>query len=155
MAKKYKFKLDGLLKLREFTEDKAKIELGKVNLKIQQNQDAIDNHKKDIETAYQSQEEVLKTATDGRFLQFYPLYFQSKDAAIKDLEKKKLVLMKEAEERMKDLLKARAEMKLMEKLKEKDFVDWKKARDKDMNNKIEENTQMWLGNSGVRGPDEN
>ncbi|MFZ4713867.1 MAG: flagellar export protein FliJ [Bacteriovoracaceae bacterium] len=150
MIKKYKFKLDGLLKLREFTEDKAKIELGKVNLKIQKIQDDIDNHHKDIATAYDSQTEILKTPTDGRFLQFYPLYYQAKEAAIKDLEMKKGLLMEEAKMRMQDLLKARAEMKLMEKLKEKDFTDWKKARNKEMDQKIEENTQMWLGNSGVR-----
>lgn len=144
MIKKYKFKLDGLLKLREFSEEKAKIALGKVNLAIQQVEDQIANHHQDIETAYQSQEEVLKTATGGRFLQFYPKYVDAQKSAIKHLEKKKLELQKEAELRMQELLKARAELKLMEKLKEKDFQAFKKARDKEMNNKIEENTQMWI-----------
>ena len=155
MAKKYKFKLAGLLKLREFAEEKAKIELGRVNFKILEVDEAIEGHRRDIVTAYESQEEILKNPTDGRFLQFYPRYFQAKEAAIKDLEKKKLALQKEADARMQDLLKARAEMKIMEKLKEKDFTEWKKERNKEMDAAIEENTQLWLANIGAGAVDEN
>jgi flagellar FliJ protein len=146
MAKKYKFKLEALLKLRSFAEEKAKIELGKVNQKINVVMDAIATHERSIEVAYNDMEEAFKTATLGNFAQGYPRYIESQKQAILNCEKQLVVLEQEKQKRLEDLQKARAELKVMDKLKEKNHTTWKKAYNKEMDQKIEENVQLWLLN---------
>lgn len=150
--KKYKFKMDAILKLKEFNEEKAKIELGKVNKKIMEIDSKIEQHLIDIETAYTSQDEVLKSGADGRFLQFYPFYTQAKQQTIIKLKQDRVELMKEVQIRLKELVVCRNEVKVFEKLKEKDFSQWKKAINKEQDQKIEENVQLWLQNKPASEP---
>ncbi|MDH5581710.1 MAG: hypothetical protein OEY33_07370, partial [Bdellovibrionales bacterium] len=86
--KPFKFKLEGLLKLRKFKEDNQKIILGKIIKEINRLNDEITQLKQDIGVGYKSQEDVLKEKTDGKLLQFYPFYIQGKWEHIKDRESK-------------------------------------------------------------------
>lgn len=143
MTKKYKFKLEALVKLRSFNEEKAKIELGKVNQKINSVNEQIANHEHSIEVAYRDMDLAFKTATSGNFAQGYPRYIESQKQAIVNLQKTLAILEKEKEIKLLDLQKARADLKVMEKLKEKNFNAWKKAYNKEMDQKLEENVQLW------------
>lgn len=146
--KKYKFKLQPLLKLREFKEEIAKVELGRVNKKIQDAEDKIMGHQKDIDEAYESQHANLNAGKDLNFLQFYPYFITNKQNAIKALEDELVELRKLAEEKMKEMLQRRNEVKVMDKLKEKDFTKFRKEQTKIANQKIEENVQMWWERKG-------
>lgn len=141
--------MEAILKLKEFNEEKAKIELGKVNKQIVEIDNKIEQHLIDIETAYSSQEEVLKSGSDGRFLQFYPFYTQSKQNTIIKLKQNRVELQKTADIKLKELIQCRNEVKVFEKLKEKDFMAWKKAMNKEQDQKVEENVQLWLQNKAV------
>ena len=72
--KKFKFKLDGLLKVREFNEKKIKIELGEILKEIGATEEQIAKMNRDIDETYKAQEELIATSADGRLLQFFPFY---------------------------------------------------------------------------------
>lgn len=141
--------MEAILKLKEFNEEKAKIELGKVNKKILEIDQKIEQHLIDIETAYSSQEEILKSGSDGRFLQFYPFYTQSKQNTIIKLKADRVELQKLADQKLQALVRCRNEVKVFEKLKEKDYGEWKKAHNKEQDQKVEENVQLWLQNKNT------
>lgn len=147
--KKYKFKMEAILRLKEFEEEKAKIELGKVNKQIVEIDNKIEKHLISIETAYTSQEEILKSGSDGRFLQFYPFYTQSMQNTIIKLKQDRAELEKLATVKLQELVRCRNQVKIFEKLKEKDFLEWKKAVNKEEDQKIEENVQLWLQNKSA------
>jgi broad specificity phosphatase PhoE len=48
------------------------------------------------------------------------------------------------EEKKQELAIVRGELKIIENLKEKDFDAWKKATNKEIDQKVEEQTQIWL-----------
>jgi flagellar FliJ protein len=59
MGGKYKYKLEGLLKLRKFKENALKVELGKVNQEINQVKLEIKRLQENISETYKDQEVVL------------------------------------------------------------------------------------------------
>ena len=120
MAQKFKFKLEALLKLREFRELKAKIDLGKTNSAIALKKEKIVSLNKDIDVAYFTQQHYgEKGATIGE-LAFYPFYVDGLKAHVKQLENEIIQLEQKAREQIALVAKLRAEVKLVNKLKEKD-----------------------------------
>jgi flagellar FliJ protein len=136
--KPFKFKLEGLLKLRKFKEDNQKIILGKIIKEINRLNDEITQLKQDIGVGYKSQEDVLKEKTDGKLLQFYPFYIQGKWEHIKDRESKISKLNSELSLRMKEMEKIMADVKVIESLKDKKEEEYKKDKIKKEFEKIDE-----------------
>lgn len=112
-----KFKLQGLLKLREFKEQKIKLELGQINTEMARLDDAIAKCNSDIEETYIAQEAFFKTYTSGQNAQFFPMFIQSKRDEIKVLENQKYAVQRQYKEKVKELSIAKGEVKVIDNLK--------------------------------------
>lgn len=141
--KKYKFKLSGLLKVREFKENKIKIELGEINKEVQFVEETIDQQHKDIADGFASQEKTLKRGMDAKMLGFYPYFIQGKKENIERLENKLWALRRKYYEKLEDLKTARGQVKVVENLKEKDEKSFYKEQNKLEDNKLEELVRNW------------
>lgn len=146
--KKFKFKLDGLLKVREFNEKKIKIELGEILKEINATEEAIAKMNRDIDETYKAQEDLMATSADGRLLQFFPYYIQGRKEDIKNKETLMWSLRKKYENKVQELAQARGQVKVLENFKDKKKVEWTKERDKKELETIEE-LLMIRRNSGV------
>lgn len=138
MAKKFKFKLDALLKLREFNEQKVKVELGQLIQEIQSVKDRISDLERQIDETYREQEGVLETPSSGQFARFFPYFIQAKKEDIKNNENILYALEKKKEAKLKEMQQRMGEVKVMENLKEKDKQSFKKESEKKMQSDIEE-----------------
>jgi flagellar FliJ protein len=136
--KKFKFKLDGLLKVREFNEKKIKIELGEILKEIGAANEQIAKMNKDIDDTYKAQEELVATSADGRLLQFFPFYIQGRKEDIKNKENLLWSLQKKYENKVQELAMARGQVKVLENFKDKKKVEWTKEKDKKELETIEE-----------------
>lgn len=136
--KEFKFKLDGLLKVREFKEKKIKIELGEILKEISSMEQMIKVANDAIEETYKAQEDFLKDSASGGVLQFFPQFINSKKADIKNKELKLVQLRESYSLKIKELSVARGEVKIMENFKTKKHTEWKKERNKKELDNIEE-----------------
>ena len=83
---KFKFKLDGLLKVREFKEKKIKIELGEILKEINIVEEGIAAANAAITETYDAQEAFMRDPSNGQMLQFFPMFIQGKKEDIKNKE---------------------------------------------------------------------
>ena len=81
--KGFNFKLDALLKLREFNEQKVKTQVGVVLKEINRIEEKINEIDKSIRETYQSQEELMKKPSDAHMLTFFPFYLKSRKDDLK------------------------------------------------------------------------
>ncbi|MEX0798626.1 MAG: flagellar FliJ family protein [Bacteriovoracaceae bacterium] len=142
--KKYKFKLEALLKMRKLREDESKMRIGRLQTKKLELEDSVRKQEGGIDQAYESQEAtVAKGGATGLDLSFYPYFVQGKRAAIGKLQEEIAALDDLLARSYEELKGLRAKTKVLEEMKEKD----KKARKKEMNKKsyqkIEEQVMNW------------
>jgi len=136
--KKFKFSLDGLLKLREFKETQVKTELGKIITKIENTKQTIVQAELDIRNYLDEQDKLIDGSAMARDIQQLLRY-------IKGLEAKKVKLKEELVEHHKafelkkiELANAMADVKLIANLKDKKHTEHKKAQEKKQQQDIEE-----------------
>ncbi len=122
----FKFKLSGLLKLREFKETKKKIELGQIVKKINEYKERIVELNKGIDESYLSQEKLLRQNVDGKMLQFFPRFIEAKKNDIKNNQKLLDQELINYEEKVNELEIVMGEVKVVEKLKEKEKIRYNK-----------------------------
>lgn len=139
---KFKFKLDGLLKVREFKEKKIKIELGEILREISAVEDKIRLANVAISETYEAQEQIMQDASQGQMLQFFPMFIQGKKEDIKNKENLLWSLKKKYDKKILELAEARGEVKIMENFKEKKKTEWTKEKNKKELEDIEENIMM-------------
>lgn len=139
---KFKFKLDGLLKVREFKEKKIKIELGEILKEIAEVEGKIAFANKTIDETYEAQEACMKDASTGRMIQFFPFFIQGKKEDIKNKENLLWALRKKFDVKILELAAARGQVKVMENFKEKKLGEWNKERNKKELEGIEEILMM-------------
>ena len=139
---KFKFKLDGLLKVREFKEKKIKIELGEILREISGVEEKISAANKAITETYDAQESFMKSPSSGHMLQFFPQFIQGKKEDIKNKENLLWSLRKKYEKKIAELATARGEVKVMENFKEKKHGEWTKEKNKKEQEAIEEIVMM-------------
>ncbi len=142
--KKYQFKLDAVLKLRKLREENCRTELGILNRGLEQIDTKIAQEKEEIGKYYQIQEVSLKEGAFAGKLQAFPGLIAAKDKNIELLVRAKQKQEGLIVEKKQELAELRGELKVMENLKEKDFGEWKKAYNKEIDEKVEEQTQIWL-----------
>ncbi len=141
MNKKYKFKLESVLKLRRFTEDKVKNQLGDLEKERQKIVTLIRETSEGIDVYYRDQEHL---AEHGKMkdLSHYPNIIW---ANMKKRDKLKATLL-ELEDKVRkkqvDLAKARGEVKIFEKLREEDLKEFRIKIEKKEDLDREENFQM-------------
>lgn len=141
--KKYKFKLDALLKLRTLKEDQCKMQIGQLRVEITRLQSLIDDHHKGIELAYDSQEGALGSGLIGQELRFHPYFVEGKRAHIGKIQKQIKILEEQAQEKYLELNQLRGDVKVIAEMKEKDQVKFKKEVQKKQFEEIEEQNQNW------------
>ena len=146
MMKKYEFKLEAVLKLRKLNEENRRMELGVLMLEMQKIDNQIEYEKKQIDTYYKIQEEALKTGAGETQLQMIPNMVAAKTKNIQLLNRDKRKQQQLIDAKREELAVAKGELKVMENLKNKDFDEYKKALNKEIDQKVEEQTQLWLMN---------
>lgn len=144
--KKYQFRLDPVLKLRKFKEETCRMELGQLLNELQRITGQLQYDQHQIEQYYKIQEGSL-SQTGGMTaaqIQTFPVLIAGKERNI-ELLKNALKKQEElVEEKKKELALLRGELKVIESMKEKDFNKYKKELNKEIDNKVEEQTQNWL-----------
>jgi flagellar FliJ protein len=140
--KGFKFKLDGLLKVREFKERALKVELGQILKQINEAEDEIIRLKKNIEETYEAQESFLAEPAAGDMIKFFPKFIETKNLAIDNQENLIFALKKKFDQKQNELGKARGEVKVIENLKEKKQTEYKKKLDKKHQENVDELVQI-------------
>jgi flagellar FliJ protein len=135
---KFKFKLEGLLKLRKFKEQQLKVDLGRIVGEKIRVENKIIELKGHIDEAYEGQEKVLQGEVNGEMIKFFPYFVEAKNAAITNEVEKLKNLQVQYEEKVIEMKTARGETKVIDKLKEKDKNVFKKDKAKKDFGKIEE-----------------
>lgn len=141
--KKYKYKLEALLKIRKLKEERCKMEIGRFQVKIKEIEDQITKHNSGIDEAYDLQEKSLASGIEGLEVRFHPYFVQGKRSHIEALQNEKSRLEHYVKQLFAQLAQLRANVKVLEKMKEKDKRNYKKQLDKKMNERIEEQVQNW------------
>jgi flagellar protein FliJ len=126
--KKFKFRLRGVEKLREFKEKTLKMELGRINQNIEGVKGRLRTLRADIGDAYNAQEAVLQTSTKALNVQFFPYYIQGKNTDIDQNLESLAQLEQQFKDKVQELAVARGEVKIIQKLKEKDLNKYKKEK---------------------------
>jgi flagellar protein FliJ len=142
--KKYTFRLEPVLKIRKLKEENCRMELGQLIREMNRIEDQLIHERKEIGNYYEIQEASLKGGAKGSQIQAFPMLVSAKE--------KNIQLLLTAKKRQEELIDAkkqelaicRGELKVMEKLKEKDYDDYRKILNKDLDQKVEEQTQNWL-----------
>lgn len=141
--KKYKFKLEAVLKVRKIKEDQCKMQLGRLQVHLESLKNQIKKHNQDIDEAYVLQEKSLEQGSVGLESRFHPYFIQGKQSHISQIEDE----IEEYENRIEHMLyllkQLRADVKVIEEMKEKDKTKYKKELNKKINANIEEQVQNW------------
>lgn len=146
--KKFKFRLDSVLKLREFEEYKERVELGKINKEINAVKELILTLESDIVTTFYNQElnmqrankeiDSRKDKVQAQDLQIYAYSLESYRKHIQDLKQKAEELQKTYSFKLKDLIEKRNKVKMLKSLKEKSYRNYMKEYWNQENNQIED-----------------
>lgn len=136
--KKFKFKLHGLLRLREFKEHQEKLALAQINQEIAKVKDRIKVANEEITVAYESANKLTEQGISGDMIRFYPMFINSKREFIKQQEYLIVNLQRQHEEQRQKLVKVQGDLKVIENMKEKQFDKFKKKQQKDIQEKIED-----------------
>ncbi|MBT3585477.1 MAG: flagellar export protein FliJ [Halobacteriovoraceae bacterium] len=134
----FRFKLEGLLKLRRFKERKIKIELGNIVKEIQNTKDQIVDLLKQVDHIYDSEESALQSSTKARMLQAFPLFIQAKKDEIEMKRTLQFSLEKKYEAKVQEMKITMGEVKVIESLKEKKILEYKKVKEKKQNEELED-----------------
>lgn len=140
--KGFKFKLNGLLKVREFKERTLKVELGQILKQINGAEEEILKLKKDIQETYEAQETFMADPSAGEMIKFFPKFIETKNSAIDNQENLIYALKKKFDFKQKELATARGEVKVIENLKEKKQTEYKKKLEKKHQENVDELVQI-------------
>lgn len=143
MAQKFKFKLEAVLKVRKLKADQCKMEIGRIQVRINQLKGFMQENNDSIDSAYSDQEKSLGSGVSGRELQFHPYFVSGKKANIAVIEKEMALLSEQLEYRYKELNQLRGDVKLVEEMKSKEHTKYKKEKTKKDFEQIEEQVQNW------------
>jgi flagellar FliJ protein len=141
---KYTFRLEPVLKIRKLKEETCRMELGRLIGELSKIEDQLRLDRKEIDNYYSIQEGALKSGMNGGQLQAFPLLISAKNENIKRLEKARIRQEQLIAEKKQELAKLKGDLKVMENLKQKDYDEYRKAVNKQIDQKVEEQTQNWL-----------
>lgn len=142
--KKYTFRLEPVLKLRKLKEENCRTELGQLIMQLDKIDGQLAHDRGEIDTYYKIQEGTLKNGINGGQLQAFPMLVAAKNRNIELLEMSRKKQLDLIEVKRQELAQLRGDLKVMENMKEKDFETYRKALNKEIDQKVEEQTQNWL-----------
>lgn len=142
--KRYTFRLEPVLKVRRLKEENCRMELGQLITELTKIENQLAHDRREIDNYYKIQENSMKTGIRGDQVQAFPMLVAAKNRNIELLlrDKKKQEELIEAKKQVLATLKG--ELKVIENLKEKDYNEYRKAMNKEIDQKVEEQTQNWL-----------
>jgi flagellar FliJ protein len=143
--KKMKFRLEHVLRLREFDEKKAKLELGNVLGRISAANLEIEEANREIQVSSSEFNEFLTETRKVLDIRIFPYIMEGLKIKIDKLKKDLVILYKELEIKKNNLKIAESKLKVVEKLKEKQYERFKKEEDKKSRNEIDDHTIMRYG----------
>lgn len=143
MKKKFKFKLEAVLKLRRLEEEKCKMEVGRLQVAINKYEDMILDNNESIKISYDSHEEALEKGMSAQELQFHPYFVSGKKAHIDAIQAEIRRLEYEKKRKVEELSMLRGKVKVFEKMREKELSKFKKEANKKEYMELEEQTQNW------------
>lgn len=125
--KRFKYKLDTVLKLRDFEKKKIELELGRLNKNIKNIEDLI----KEIHTQLKlTQQEVNRSGKGKRLdislIKYFPQFLKAKSQELENEEEKLSSLLKERDIIIENLNVATGKVKVLEKDKEKKRLNFLK-----------------------------
>ena len=141
--KGFKFKLEAVLKIRKLKEDQCKMQIGQIQVRMSELRAFLKQHNLGIDKAYADQEQALTGGMSGQELQFHPFYVSGKRAHIDHINKEMDDLNKVVEIKYQQLAKLRAEVKVIDEMKEDQRKKYKKEVEKKQFAEIEEQVQNW------------
>lgn len=144
--KGFKFKLEGLLKVRKFNEERIKTELGHLQVMLENKKKEIANEEKILGDSFGAQDALLRGGVNGNEIRFFPMYIEGKRQKIEQLKEELAGISEAVEEKREEWVKARGDVKVIDRLKEKELLAYKKEMNKKENKKLEENVLLWLEN---------
>lgn len=142
--KKYTFRLEAVLKVRKLKEENCRSELGQLISYLAKIDDQLNHERKEIDNYYNIQESAMKAGVRGDQVQAFPMLVAAKEKNIQLLQKERSDQEFLIEDKKKELAIVRGELKVIENLKEKDYNEYRKAVNKEIDQKVEEQTQNWL-----------
>ncbi|MCT4642062.1 MAG: flagellar FliJ family protein [Bacteriovoracaceae bacterium] len=141
--KKYKYKLDALIKMRKIKEDRCKMEIGRIQNRIKELEGFKKGHIDFKEQTYKAQEEILKTNATVSQVGHIPSFIETNLDHIERIDDEIKWLEEQRKSRIIQLGKLKSDVKVIESMKEKDFSKYKKEFNKKQNETIEELVQIW------------
>ena len=120
------------------------MELGQLLMELNRIEDQLAHDKNEIDTYYKIQEGGLKNGMKGGQLQAFPMLIAAKNKNLELLERDKRRQEQRVDEKKQELAQLRGDLKVMESMKEKDYENYRKALNKEIDQKVEEQTQNWL-----------
>jgi flagellar FliJ protein len=142
--KKYTFRLEPVLKLRKLKEENCRMELGQLLTELNRIEDQLAHDRNNVNTYYEIQEGSLKKGMTAGQLQAFPMLVAGKNRNIELLEIQKKKQQDRVEAKKQELAQVKGDLKVMDNLKQKGFDEWRKATNKEIDQKVEEQTQNWL-----------
>jgi flagellar protein FliJ len=143
-VKKFQFRLETVLKLRQREEEKCRQELGLLILKRNEIEKKIEKLNNEIDQIYQEQRDQLTMGILGRHVSYYPVHVDGHKSKIDSLKKMLFEQDEIINDKKNELSDKKSKLQIMEKLKEKDKFQWKKEYNKFVDNNFEEMTQNWI-----------
>ena len=142
--KRYTFRLEAVLKLKKLKEENCRSELGILIMQLQKIESEIYREKTEVTKYFEIQEESLKKGISAHQIQTFPLLVKGKEKNIALMDQDKIRQEKLITDKKIELAQLRGDLKIFENMKQKDFEDYRKAYNKDMDQKVEEQTRNWL-----------
>lgn len=127
------------------------MELGQLLTDLNRIEDQIKRDKGEVDNYYQIQEGSLKTGMTGGQVQAFPMLIAAKNRNLELLEIEKKKQQDRVEDKKKELALLKGDLKVMENLKQKDHDEYRKAFNKELDQKVEEQTQNWLQHKDKKG----
>ncbi len=120
------------------------MELGQLVAHLNKIDDQLAHDRKEIDNYFMIQEAAMKNGVRGDQIQAFPMLVSAKEKNIQLLSRDRETQLGLIDEKKQELAVLRGELKVIENLKEKDYTDYRKAMNKEIDQKVEEQTQNWL-----------
>lgn len=132
------------MKVRKLKEENCRMELGHLVSELTKIENQLSHDRHEIEQYYKIQEGALKGGMRGDQVQAFPMLVAGKNRNIELLLRDKKLQEEKIASKKQELATLRGDLKVIENLKEKDYTEFRKAMNKEIDQKVEEQTQNWL-----------
>jgi flagellar FliJ protein len=150
--KRYTFRLEPVLKVRKLKEETCRMELGRLVTELAKIDNQLEHERREIDNYFVIQEGALKAGARGDQIQAFPMLVAAKEKNIQLLIRDKKIQDELILAKKQELATFRGDLKVIENLKEKDYDEYRKATNKEIDQKVEEQTQNWLQFKERKGP---